>query len=428
MSAGFGFRTARCALMGHFCLACTRALDTERACLKACSCRQTPRQIKHLRAKPHAAIIGPVRPIPPPRKACGVASCCSWRAHLGDGQADPVTPLEQISHADLAKSPRKMKNLHLGFALFAAIWLGGCSTAPIIDRSPAPSAPAEALPQPDPKPEVVMVKVRASETAGRDVDMPVHVFLPPSGTSSAPRAGWPAVIFSHGRAADASSRMQLQSPVLPGHVRYWHAKGYAVIAPIRPGYGANYRDDPENSGASWRNGMCVGQADFAKTAAAATHAVKSAHAWLMAQPWADKSRILLAGQSVGGLTTVAACGQNWPGVLGCVNFSGGAGGNPTSSPGQSCQPDRIGELMAQAARTTRVPSIWLYAANDLYWGEEAPKRWHQAHAEAALAAGQTQTADFFASPAVAPDGHRLLRSGGHLWSPTLGAWLKKHGF
>ncbi len=241
---------------------------------------------------------------------------------------------------------------------------------------------------------------------------------------------WPVVIFSHGRATTVEERQAVVNPVLFGHVRYWHAKGYAVIAPVRPGYGENSAHDPETAGTRFPpsgNAPCTGLAQYDKVAEAATRAVRSAHDWLREQPWANKDRVLLVGQSVGGLTTVAACGQNWPGVIGCVNFAGGAGGKPDTHAGASCQPERLGAVMAQAGKTTQVPSLWLYAENDLYWGAEPPKQWHKAHVEASTAAAQKHTAEFFPAPPVDTDGHRLLTVGGRLWSPQINAWLKKHG-
>lgn len=155
-------------------------------------------------------------------------------------------------------------------------------------------------------------------------------------------------------------------------VRYWHAKGYAVVSALRPGYGENTREDPEDHGVRWSGGTCNGQADFAKTTAAATLAMRSVHAWVVEQGWVAKNRILLVGQSVGGLTTVAACGQNWPGVMGCINFAGGAGGNPEASPAASCRPDAMEQQLASPGKSTTVPTLWLYSANDKFWGRRHP--------------------------------------------------------
>jgi dienelactone hydrolase len=278
--------------------------------------------------------------------------------------------------------------------------------------------------------EIISIPVKGAGVRGADAIIPIHVFKPTLSQANAGPGPWPVVIFSHGRASAIEERQAVRSPVLHGHVRYWHSKGYAVIAAVRPGYGDNTAHDPESSGSSFppSGGPCTGLADFNKVATAATHALRTTHEWLIAQAWANKERILLVGQSVGGLTTVAACGQNLPGVIGCVNFAGGAGGNPKTSPGASCQPDHLRDVLAKAGQTTQVPSLWLYSPNDLYWGEQAPKQWHQAHVEAATAAGQKHSAEFFAAPPVEPDGHRLLTVGGRFWSPPLNAWLKKNGF
>jgi dienelactone hydrolase len=277
--------------------------------------------------------------------------------------------------------------------------------------------------------EIISLPVLGAGVRGADAQMPVHVFKPTLSQANAGAGPWPVVIFSHGRAGTVEERQALRNPALFGHVRYWHAKGYAVIAPIRPGYGDNSAHDPEVNGARWPagGGSCTGSVDFSKVTTAATLALRTTHAWLREQSWANKERILLVGQSVGGLTTVAACSQNLPGVIGCINFAGGAGGNPKTSPGASCQPDSLREVFATAGKTTQVPSLWLYSENDQYWGPDAPKQWHKANVEAATAAGQPTTAEFFAAPPVDPDGHRLLTVGGRIWSPPLNAWLKKHG-
>ena len=279
--------------------------------------------------------------------------------------------------------------------------------------------------------EIVQVSVKGSGARGADAAMPVHVFKPTLSQVNAGAGPWPVVIFSHGRAGKVEERQSLANPVLFGHVRYWHAKGYAVIAPIRPGYGENSGHDPEASGTRFPtsgNSPCTGLAQYEQVVDNSTRAVRAAHDWLREQPWANKDRVLLVGQSVGGLTTAVACGQNWPGVIGCVNFAGGAGGKPDTHANASCQPERLSAVYAAAGKTTQMPSLWLYSENDLYWGPDAPKRWHQAHVDAATAAGQKQTAEFFAAPRVEPDGHRLLTVGGRLWSPPLNAWLKKNGF
>jgi len=277
-------------------------------------------------------------------------------------------------------------------------------------------------------PEVVSVIVNASPYSSADITIPVHVFKPPLSQDGQNKEPWPVVIFSHGRSGSVASRAAQKNPVNFEIVRYWHNRGYAVVAAIRPGYGDSTSEDPEDHGARWSGGTCTGRADFNKTAGAASYAVKAVHSWLVTQTWADKNRLLLVGQSVGGLATVYACSQNWPGVMGCINFAGGAGGNPDASPGKSCRPDRLGEVFSTSAKTTLVPGLWLYSANDKFWGEQAPKVWFKSFTDTANAAGKTPSVEFFAAPAVGENGHSLQSMGGRFWNPVVNEWLDKNGF
>lgn len=267
------------------------------------------------------------------------------------------------------------------------------------------------------KPEVAKIAVPGAGTLGGELAMVTHVYRPPG------EGPHPVLVFSHGRAGTDPERRALASPVGLGHVRYWLRRGYAVVAPFRPGYGATGGADREYSGARYNEwGECTSRPEPRRTAEPAAQAVALTVAWVGQQPWARTDRILISGQSVGGLATVAACAANLPGVIGCINFAGGSGGSPASR-GRMCEPERTEALMSEWGRSTRVPSIWLYAPNDLYWGEETPRRWH-----AAFAAGGSPTRFVGTEPVPAPDGHSLLAVGGKLWSVPLQAWLKEHGF
>jgi len=280
----------------------------------------------------------------------------------------------------------------------------------------ASASRAQDLPEPL-KPELVKIAFPGAGALGGELAMVTQVFRPPG------EGPHPVLVFSHGRAGTDAERRALATPVLLGHVRYWLRRGYAVIAPLRPGYGATGGADREYSGARYNEwGECVSRPEPRRTAEPAAQAVALTVAWVRQQPWAQPERILLSGQSVGGLATVAACAASLPGVIGCINFAGGSGGSP-SSRGRMCEPERTETLMSEWGRTTRVPSLWLYAPNDLYWGEETPRRWH-----AAFAAGGSPTRFIGTEPVPAPDGHSLLAVGGKLWSVPLQAWLKEHGF
>jgi dienelactone hydrolase len=266
--------------------------------------------------------------------------------------------------------------------------------------------------------------------AGRQATIPVHeasgdvaqmetTFFLPSGPGP-----FPVVVFSHGRASGAEGRAAVQIGVSRSQLDYWLAKGVAVVSPVRPGYGHSSGGDVEDSGVHHDSaGRCTNRPDFRKTAAAAALTVDATLAWLHDQPWADPRDVLLVGQSVGGLATVGAGAQGLPGVVGYVNFAGGTGGNPERSPGHSCDPAQLEAIFAADGQTTHVPSLWIYAVNDQYWGPDQPVAWH-----AAFARGGSDTRFVHAPPVADDDGHGLSRHAAALWAPEVDSFLAHIGF
>jgi dienelactone hydrolase len=251
---------------------------------------------------------------------------------------------------------------------------------------------------------------------GKSFDVVTHVYKP------AGDGPFPLVIFSHGRAPSRVDRAKLENPVLIGHANYWLRKGVAVIAPVRPGYGDTGGFDREDSGIRWSGKVCTGDADFTRVASHAGQTVVALHQWALQQPWVRKDRLLLEGQSVGGMTTVSVAALNLPGVIGAVNFAGGSGGNPEDSPTRSCKPENMAKTYGELGKLVKVPNLWLYAENDQYWGPEAPREWHEA-----FKAGGSDTQFIQTGPLPGHDGHALLTYGGKMWSVPLDAFVRKVG-
>jgi dienelactone hydrolase len=287
---------------------------------------------------------------------------------------------------------------------------------------------ARATPAPAPRgagtaPSVVQIALPAHTATlpGLPARMHTQVFKP------AGVGPFPVLLYAHGRPAYASERALLRRPIHARHVQYWLAKGYAVVAPIRPGYGVTGGPDQEASGVGYSNsGQCLRQPNPAQLASHASAAMRHALDWVREQPWARKDRIVLEGHSAGGLATVALCASNPPGVVGCINFSGGTGGDPRHAPGRLCAPGKITALMRGYGHSTRAPSVWLYAPNDLYWGSEPPRQW-QAAFNAAASAAQHDALTWVQTPPIGSDGHSLQRAGSAHWGPPLAAWLRKSG-
>ena len=263
------------------------------------------------------------------------------------------------------------------------------------------------------QPEVIRLALLID---GKPTDVVADIYKP------AGAGPFPLVIFSHGRAGSRIERIKLRHPIAIGHGNYWLRQGVAVVAPERPGYGETGGADVEDSGANWHGAQCFGNPDYTRTAEHARRTVLATYEWALQQPWVRKDRILLEGQSVGGMTTIATAALNLPGVVGAVNFSGGAGGNPHSSPGKSCMPDNLAETYRQFGQQAGVPSLWLYAQNDQYWGPQMPTIWFETYQAGGSDAGLVTT-----GPVEGHDGHQLLLHGGPMWRAPLGAFVKKIG-
>ncbi len=259
--------------------------------------------------------------------------------------------------------------------------------------------------------ETQSIAVTVKDLFGREEtkQIPVAIFRP---DGPGPH---PLVIMNHGRApADRRAAQRVQR--FEAFSRYLVSKGFVVLLPTRVGYGPTYGDfDPESTGpcASMR---------LEPQAQAASDQVLATLAFAKTLPYVDASRWIVAGQSVGGLTSVATVWRHPAGLVAGLNFSGGTGGDPERSPGRSCNPGRIEALWQARAAEAVAPMLWLYWDNDEYWGAQAPKRWHAAW----LAGGGK--AEFHQLAAVRKTGHGAIGFDMDHWVPYVEKFLAGLGF
>jgi len=264
--------------------------------------------------------------------------------------------------------------------------------------------------------EIVVIPVKAS---GAQFQVHTEVYRPEG------FGPFPLIVFSHGRSGDPEKRAAIKQPVSLQHVNYWIKKGFAVIAPIRPGYGATGGNDIEasNSRFNLQTHECLGHPEFEQAAKNAADVVTEIIKWGREQAWANHNKVILVGVSVGGLTSIALGARSLPGVVGYINFSGGHGGYPDISPGQSACPLALRWLFFRYGRTTQIPNLWLYSRNDMYWGEKMPRIWHQAFVDGGGRGGFVQT-----EPLRNEDGHFLLDRGERHWVGRVDYFINALGF
>lgn len=275
----------------------------------------------------------------------------------------------------------------------------------------AQSADATVLAK-DLREQVVDLEVSVQDLYGRREQrtIPVTVFRP---AGSGP---FPLLVLNHGRAGTPAERAQPQRIRFETQARYFVGKGFAVAVPTRVGYGQAQQGefDPET------NGSCASPQIGPMSKAASDQVlavVELARQW----PDVDTSRWWVAGQSVGGLASVATVMRAPPGLRGGINFSGGTGGNPRERAGRPCNPQPIARYWQEGAAQARAPMLWVYWENDQYWGAEVPHMWHQAYTRGGAQAEWHQLIP------ISGDGHHGFTRDMDHWTDVVDRFLAQNG-
>lgn len=278
----------------------------------------------------------------------------------------------------------------------------------------APAAFAQGLPAAS----SATIPLKGAGFFGATANMEAEVFKP------AGAGPFPVMVYAHGRSGTPQERLALREVIPRQYLEFWVARGFAAVGVARPGYGRTSGIDREIPGHTWESsGRCGGSFNPDRVAEAAGTAILATIDWVRQQAWAKAGALVVTGNSVGGMTAVLVGSRAPEGVLAVINFAGGVGGNPSIAPGRSCSPEKLTALFGKLGASSRLPSLWLYAPNDLFWGPEMPKTWYAAFTDA----GAQASALMVTSPLPAPDGHDLIFVGRPLWEPHVDGFLKSLG-
>jgi len=241
------------------------------------------------------------------------------------------------------------------------------------------------------------------EEGARRVLIDVTVFRPAAG------GPFPLVVLSHGSPRDAADRRLDGRQRLSAQAEPFLALGYAVLVPTRRGYG--------KSGGEWAEGYGgCSDPDYYSAGLESARDIRAAVDAVRREPWADTRRVVLAGQSAGGFGSVAASAGAFDGLVGVINFAGGRGSLANDD---VCGEDRLVAAMSRYGKSARVPELWLYSANDRFFGPGLARRMYRAF----VAAGGN--AQFVQAPAVGLDGHAYFARAIDDWAPRVRAFLAR---
>ncbi len=216
---------------------------------------------------------------------------------------------------------------------------------------------------------------------------------------------FPLLLMNHGKERGKPTAQKRDRFLAMG--REFVRRGYAVAIPMRKGFskseglysdfGCNMRD----------NGML--QADD----------IEAALRTLTKLPWVDHHRVIVAGQSYGGLATMAFGTRQFPGVRGLLNFAGGL-----RIDGDSCDwKSALITAFTNYGSKTSLPSLWFFGENDSYFDPSLAQRLQNAYQSAG---GLSQ---LIAYGRFKSDAHGLIssRDGVSVWWPETERFLQRLG-
>lgn len=216
---------------------------------------------------------------------------------------------------------------------------------------------------------------------------------------------FPLIVINHGK---DSGRPSLQ----PRDRFYYMAsafvrRGYAVMVPMRQGF--------SNSGGRYRDHGC----DMTANGYTQAEDIRATLAYARQQAWVDGERMVVAGQSYGGLATIALGTEQLPGVRGLINFAGGLRDDSDRCAWRSQLVSAFAEYGAKA----KLPSLWMYGQNDSLFGPELAGRMHASYTEAG---GRGRLVEF---PSFKRDAHGMLasRDGEKVWLADTERFLQEIG-
>lgn len=222
----------------------------------------------------------------------------------------------------------------------------------------------------------------------------------------------PLVVINHG--TSELTREAVAMPVYYWLSRWFVERGYVVVLPQRRGHGATGGDLVEGRDS-------CSKPDHLAAGLTAAEDINAAVRYMAQQSFIAPASTVLVGISTGGWASLAAASADASEVRAVVNFAGGRGGHAWGRKTEICDAEALITAAYHFGAATKVPTLWLYARNDSYFGPEL------AHAMSAAWSGGGGSAELHLLPPYGHEGHELADSqaGWRLWGRQLSEFLDR---
>ena len=235
---------------------------------------------------------------------------------------------------------------------------------------------------------------------------------------------FPLAVINHGVSLNQRERGFFPLVEFRDAALWFARRGYLVVAPTGPGYGAAALDAPERGlyGVFYSKIGSCDNPNFRDAGMAVALLDKWIIDYMTAQQVAKPDGAIVIGQSAGGWAAIALSSQNLPSVKAIITFAAGRGGRVGGKPNNNCAPDKLVDATAAFGRSARVPMLWFYIENDTFFGPDLSRRMHEAY----TAAGGN--AEYHLMPPFGNEGHFFIGSSEAVpqWSPLVAQFLDKH--
>ena len=245
---------------------------------------------------------------------------------------------------------------------------------------------------------------------GSTVRLAMRVYTPPTPEPA------PTLVFNHGSTGRGTDPTIMVRPIdFPPLAKFFTDRGWAVVMPARRGRGGSEGLYDEGFNADRSLGYACNVDLSLPGADRGLRDIDAAMDAILAMPFVDRSRIVVGGQSRGGILSVAYAGRRPDHVKGVINFVGGWLGERCHVSGE------VNQTLMRRGAAYRREMLWLYGDNDPFYSLAHSRKSFEAFQKA----GGVGAMHEFPPP---PDtnGHRI--SGyPDLWTSVVESYLTRLG-
>jgi dienelactone hydrolase len=191
---------------------------------------------------------------------------------------------------------------------------------------------------------------------GETVRLATITYTPPGG------GPFPILIFHHGSTGRGTDPSLFARPYEPSPlVRWFVDRGFAVVLPSRRGRGGSEGRYDEGFEIERARGYSCEPTLSLPGADRALRDIDAITEAILAQPFADRSRFVVGGQSRGGILAIAWSGRRPDLAKAAINFVGGWMGSGCQTAGT------INTSLFNRGAAFGKPTLWLYGDKDPFY-------------------------------------------------------------